>query len=100
LRGGFDVGVFGKRIHRWLEEGGTPDKWVCSVSDTTEMGSVAARELDRRPGSAQGGGTTRARGSDGPRGKWAARPKARKNKIFIFFYLFNYFKAFSNDFKT
>jgi hypothetical protein len=45
------------------------------------MGSVAARELGRRPGSAQGGGTTRARGSDGPRGKWAARPKARKNKI-------------------
>jgi hypothetical protein len=100
LRGGFDVGVFGKRIHRRLEEGDTPDKWVRSISDTTEMESVAARELGRRPGSAQGGETTRARGSNGPRGKWAARPKARRKKIFFFFFLFNYFKAFSNDFET
>jgi hypothetical protein len=36
-----------------------------------------------------------------PRGKkWAAGPKAREMKIFVFFFLFNYFKVFSNDFET
>jgi hypothetical protein len=30
--------------------------------------------------------------------KWAAGPKARRKEIF--FFLFNYFKAFSNDFET
>jgi hypothetical protein len=46
----------------------SPDTWVHGVSDTTEKESTAARELGRRPSSAQGG-ERRARGSNGPRGK-------------------------------
>jgi hypothetical protein len=55
---------------------------------------------------------TRALG-DGPRGrgsgeeleqaavkKWAAGPKTRRKNIFIFFFLFNYFKVFSNYFES
>jgi hypothetical protein len=43
----------------------------------------------------------RARGSKQAAGKdWAAGPKARKRSKFLFFFLFNYFKAFSNDFES
>jgi hypothetical protein len=31
---------------------------------------------------------------------WAARPKAEKRSKFLFFFLFKYFKAFLNDFKS
>jgi hypothetical protein len=52
----------------------------------------------------------RAETKDGPRGMgdkraagekgWASGPKATRKKIFVFFFLFNYFKVFSNDFET
>jgi hypothetical protein len=101
LRGGFDVGVFGKRILRRLEEGGTPDKWVHGVSDTIGEGKRGSTRAGPAAWFGPRRGTTHARRSNGPRGKkWAAGPKARRRKFFFFFFLFNYFKAFSNDFET
>jgi hypothetical protein len=111
LREGFDVGIFGRQRRCRLGEGGTPDKWVHSVSGTVGEGTLppSSRVTGPAAGFSPRRNATRALG-DGPRGRgsgeeleqatgegWA---ETEKIKIFVFFFLFNYFKAFSNDFET
>jgi hypothetical protein len=45
-------------------------------------------------------GTTRAREQRATVKRWAAGPKARRNEIFFFFFLFKYYKAFLNNFES
>jgi hypothetical protein len=61
-----------------------------------ENGSRAVTDLlPVRPKRRRERGSKQAAGKD-----WAARPKARKRSKFLFFFLFNYFKTFSNNFKS
>jgi hypothetical protein len=105
LREGFDFGNFGKRRRRRLGEGGTPDMRGRPVSDARgkkENAALASWACGGSLGSAQAE-ERRAR-EDGPRGgsggelEQATGKDWAEMKIFVFFFLFNYFKVFSNNF--
>jgi hypothetical protein len=107
-KGGFDSdsvgGNDGKKSVAGVEKKKmSPDRWDHGVSDTQRRkhGSALARACwaigwawpKRRSG-------TRAREKSEWASWWAAGPKAEKNEIFFFFFLFKYFKAFSIDFES
>jgi hypothetical protein len=86
----------GKKMPWWVDP-------RCQPERSGKRGNTGARGNGPVAGSAQAvkRGAAHARGSKWAVGKdWAAGPKARKRSKFLFFFLFNYFKVFSNDFES
>jgi hypothetical protein len=110
-------GGFGRWFDRKKSDAGVKKKKV-ALTGGPAMSATAERKtrqraraslLGQRPdslGSAQGGETEGK--ESGPRARekgeraswWAAGPKAKKRSKFLFFFLFKYFKEFSNDFES
>jgi hypothetical protein len=115
LMGGFGFGSLGKKnpspawggrryhltrgVHRSAKHGeGRRDSSLRAIArPAAEVGPDGERraraEMEDGPLGSEG---KRAAGEK----NWASGPKARKINIFVFFFLFNYFKVFSNDFET